>query len=296
LRFYNINIEGPDCSGKTTLFQRLHKKTSFKYNIHDRSYMSMYVYSKLYGRDDASFWYDKILQDLKNLNTLYIVLLPPEEVILERLKKRGDEFQDEKSIINVINIFKNILDEGLKNYPNVKVIDSTNANLVIATSFEFIEELNSMSTQTLIKNLVHMSLKNELVDITVKEKINRENIDYSVLTFPKEEIYYKNILLKLDEKINNELKGINEYKTIQKVDSRRFIYTDDSCISVIHALWRENELNVYVLFRSSNVEDTFWADFEFIKIAAVSISKHLSLPSDCNINLNINLRSCHIIA
>ncbi len=60
MRFKNINIEGPDCSGKTTLFNQIHKETNFKYNIQDRSCMSMYVYSKLYERDDSSFWFDKI--------------------------------------------------------------------------------------------------------------------------------------------------------------------------------------------------------------------------------------------
>ena len=40
MRFFNINIEGPDCSGKTTLYNRLHKETNFKYNIQDRSCMS----------------------------------------------------------------------------------------------------------------------------------------------------------------------------------------------------------------------------------------------------------------
>ena len=67
MRFKNINIEGSDCSGKTTLFNQLHRETNFKYNIQDRSCMSMYVYSKLYERDDSSFWFDKILDDIKRL-------------------------------------------------------------------------------------------------------------------------------------------------------------------------------------------------------------------------------------
>ena len=38
MRFYNISIEGPDCSGKTTLYNNLHKQINFKYNIQDRSW------------------------------------------------------------------------------------------------------------------------------------------------------------------------------------------------------------------------------------------------------------------
>ena len=37
MRFININIEGPDCSGKTTLFNQIHKETNFKYNIQQSS-------------------------------------------------------------------------------------------------------------------------------------------------------------------------------------------------------------------------------------------------------------------
>ena len=108
MRFLNINIEGPDCSGKTTLYNRLHKETDFKYNIQDRSCMSMFVYAKMYNRD-TTVWFNKILDDLKRLDTLNIVLLPSEEVILKRLKERGDEFQDKSSIIEVRNYFRNLV-------------------------------------------------------------------------------------------------------------------------------------------------------------------------------------------
>ena len=44
--------------------------TSFKYNIQDRSCMSMFVYSKIYNRENSSFWFDKIYDDLKRLMLL----------------------------------------------------------------------------------------------------------------------------------------------------------------------------------------------------------------------------------
>ena len=78
--------------------------------------MSMYVYSKLYDRSDTSFWFNKIMNDIKRLDTLYIILLPSEDILLERLQKRGDEFQDESSILKVRSHFLNLAKIGFGAY------------------------------------------------------------------------------------------------------------------------------------------------------------------------------------
>ena len=46
-----IIIEGPDLAGKTTLFSKIHELTQYRWNIQDRSALSMLVYAKLYDRD-----------------------------------------------------------------------------------------------------------------------------------------------------------------------------------------------------------------------------------------------------
>ena len=155
MRFFNINIEGPDCSGKTTLYNSLHKKTNFKYNIQDRSCMSMFVYSKMYEREDSSLWFDKILDDLKRLDTLYILLLPAEKTILNRLEKRGDEFQDKDSILKVRSYFRNIAKMGFGSYPNVLVLEEDDLETNINKSLQFINTLNDMPGQELIKSLAY---------------------------------------------------------------------------------------------------------------------------------------------
>ena len=81
----------------------------------------------------------------------------------------------------------------------------------------------------------------------------------------------------------------------QKHDSRRFIYTGDSCISLIHALFRQNRLNVSVTMRSSNVIKTLWADCEFLKILSVKIADLMSLDESIPVDLTINIRSAHIV-
>ena len=295
MRFFNINIEGPDCSGKTTLYNRLHKETNFKYNIQDRSCMSMFVYAKMYEREDASLWFDKILDDLKRLDMLYILLLPSENTILNRLEIRGDEFQDNDSILKVRSYFRNIAKMGFGSYPNVLVLEEDALEANIDKSLQFINALNDMPGQELIKSLVFNSGRNELVDVQCKEKVDRNNLDLTVLDFPQEKKYYEKIEFEFFNKIFREFTGLNEYNQAQKHDSRRFVYTDESCISMIHVLWRQNKLNVSATLRSSNVSKTLWADYEFLKILSVKTAKEMSLPEDIDINLSVNIRSAHIV-
>ena len=295
MRFFNINIEGPDCSGKTTLFNELHKKTKFKYNIQDRSCMSMFVYAKMYKREDASLWFDKILDDLKRLDTLYILLLPSEQIVLDRLKVRGDEFQDQESILKVRNYFRNLAKMGFGSFPNVLVLEEEDLEENVNKSLRFINTLNEMPGQELIKSLVFNSGRNELIDVQCKEQVNKNQLDFTVLNFPQEKEYYEKIELKFFNKIFKEFTGLNEYNQAQKNDSRRFVYTDDSCISMIHVLWRQNKLNISATLRSSNVSKTLWADYEFLKILSVKTAKEMSLPEDCIINLSVNIRSAHIV-
>ena len=296
MRFLNINIEGPDCSGKTTLFNRLHKETNFKYNIQDRSCISMYVYAKMYEREDASLWFDKILDDIKRLDTLYVILLPTEETVLRRLKKRGDEFQDENSILKVRSYFNNIAKMGFGHFPNVLVLeDKEDLEEKVDICLDFIEQLNETPSGELIKSIVINSGRNELVDIQCKETVDVSSLNYSVLDFPEEKEYYEKIISGIENKIFKEFSGLNEYNSPQKHDSRRFIYTDDSCISMIHALFRQNRLNVSFTLRSSNVIKTLWADYEFMKILSFKIADFMSLDESIPVDLTINIRSAHIV-
>ena len=296
MRFLNINIEGPDCSGKTTLFNSLHKKTNFKYNIQDRSCMSMYVYSKIYERDNTGLWFKKIQEDLNRLDTLYIILLPTEETILKRLAKRGDDFQDEKSILKVRSHFRNISKIGFGNYPNVLVLeDKENLEDKVRLCIEFIDKLNRINSGELIKQLVVNSGHNEIINVQCKEEVNINSLDYEVLNFPEEKEYYENITERIENKIFKEFTGLNSINVPQDHSSRRFIFTGNSCISFVHALFREERLDVSVTLRSSNVVRTLWADYEFIKILSTKIADSMRLDKTIPIDLTINIRSAHIV-
>ena len=294
MRFTNICLEGPDCSGKTTMFNKLHKLTDFKYNIQDRSFLSMFTYSCLNERENKGFWQEKLHDDLKNLNTLYVVILPKEETLVKRLNKRGDEFQDTESIKLLRKYFYNITKFSLHMLPNVLLLEGEdldeNSQLILKT----VDALNSACSAEIIKDFVIHSGTNEIVDISCSERINRDTLDYSVLDFPPEKEYYHGIETKIKTKITKEFIGLNNVKTPQKHDSRRFIYTDDSCISMIHFLYRNNRLNVSATLRSSAVTKTLWADYGFLKILSCRIADEMELGS-VPVDLTINIRSAHIL-
>ena len=296
MRFQHIIIEGPDCSGKTTLFNKIHKETGYIYNIQDRSCMSMIVYSKLYNRGIESIWYDKLLKELNRLDILYIVLLPSEKTILERLKIRGDECQDENSILIVRKYYEDLLKSNLKYYPNVLLIESERLEENCQKSISFINSLNEIPTQELIKSLVIKSGKNELLDIKCKEKIDINNIDYTILNNPSKNKYYNQIIDKLSNRIFLERSGLSNSRKKNKLDNRNFSYSGNENISFVHLLWRNQSLNVNVTLKQTNVLKDLWSDYEFLKILSVRAAGEIFLPEDVDIELTINIRSAYIVS
>ena len=174
-------------------------------------------------------------------------------------------------------------------------LEETDLNKNIDLTLDFIESLNEMPGQDLIKTLVVNSGQNEIVDVQCKERIDVSSIDYSVLDFPQEKEYYEKITEKLENKIFKEFAGLNEHNVPQKHNTRRIIYTGNSCISFIHALFRGDVLNVSVSLRSSNVIQTLWADYEFLKILSLKIANEMSLPESIAVDLTVNIRSAHIV-
>ena len=277
---------------ETTLSRCLHEQTNLNITF-KTEVVCLCMFTPSFIREKTLVWFDKVLDDLKRLNTLYVILLPSEETLLSRLKERGDEFQDE-SILKIRSLFLVLLNV-IWSLSNVLVLEEDNLDKNIKLCLEFFDSLNSMPGQELIKSLVINSGRNELVDVQCKEKINTSNLDYTVLEFPQEKEYYEKIRSRISDKIFKEFTGLNEHNVPQKHDTRRVIYTGNSCISFIHALFRQGSLNISVTLRSSNVVKTLWADYEFLKILSVVISEEMNLEKDCQINLTVNIRSAHIV-
>ena len=74
-------------------------------------------------------------------------------------------------------------------------------------------------------------------------------------------LVYCQVVLK---KIRDERTGLNPYGKPQTKNSRRFIYCNTECISLIHASYRDTILDVHFVLRSSEVKTTFENDLEFL--------------------------------
>lgn len=292
----NIVLEGADCSGKTTLYEVLHGDTNYRYNIQDRSNLSMYVYSNFYGREDSNKWYNNFWKEIKSFNTLYVILLPNDDVIKQRILERGDDKQTVESAIDLNGRFRKLSKFYFRNmFPNILVVDideETTTNNISDLVMQRLLNLEIASPADMIRDVVFASGKNELVDITTSElvfsnKTKVRPIMWDVLDFPQEKEYYAEIRDKIITNVERVL------MTNQKLDSRRFIYADNSCISLIHTMYRNNIIDVNVTMRSSNVSNTLWADYEFLRILSLDIANAMQIQTS-DIVLTLKIRSAHI--
>lgn len=301
MQFNYVILEGSDCSGKTTLYESLHKSTNYRYNIHDRSNLSMYIYSDLYGREDSSKWYQEFWKEIFEFNTLYVILIPKESVLKDRFEKRGDDKQNLESILKINKKYKELCNfyfrDMFANILTINVEEETTTEEIVKTIQNRLETFELLNPAEVIKTSVFASGNNEITNVKVKDLVYSpdktfRDVIWDVLNYPPEKEYYEKIRIEIDRLIDKELFGLNEYSVPQKIDSRRFIYTSNTCISMVHAMYRNNVLDVKSVLRSSNVSKTLWADYEFLKIICLDIAKKLDL--NCDVYLSLEVRSAHI--
>jgi len=258
----NVFIEGPDCSGKTTVINKIHRHTNYRYHMFDRSRMSQFIFSWMYERHrkEYSILYKEEREDLSNF---YVVLLPDIEEVKRRFEKRGDEIHDEAGIEKVYNEFKKHVERSASQ-PNIVVIKSNKNQWVDVLGA--IENYEKKKEFNVIKHLVYNRHEKEATNIRLTEvgKIADLKKDTECMKFKKEKEYYESIERDFIQKFIDEVSGLNEYSRKEQFDSRRFIYTSDTCISSIHAYAREDTLYFNAYMRSSNV-DQVKHDYNFIK-------------------------------
>ena len=289
-----VLFEGPDCAGKTSAYRDVHRHTKFRWNIHDRSTLSMLCYAIQYKRD-TTVWRNLLREELNDLNNVMVVFLPPLRVILERLRMRGDEYQTVDSITKLYQIFESEA-EKIKDYPNVIVYRAVTRDYSelskIITDYE--QQTYDKLGHT-IENHVHASGKNEQYNL----KFSWSDSDFSTisetcLTFEKEADYYNETKRSFIKKIRNELEGLNEYNKVQTSNSRRFVLTQDTCISFAQALIRDDSLHMNIVCRSSEVAETFKNDIHFLgelgRIAKSEIGVFIE-----NVHYTVTLGSAHIL-
>lgn len=292
-----IILEGPDLSGKTTLFNRLHQATNFKWNIQDRSALSMLVYAKLYNRDQFHY-VESLNKELNNLNNQMIILLPEWNVIIKRFNQRGDELHNFTSLKKLYSLFNEAADD-LERLPNVTVIKKEVDDFMIDSIVSGYESFESshfteMSSRCLMSAATGRNLEKIGLTFTAYNSGSLSDIDGEALLYEKEKAYYDGILKSVLRKISDELSGINEYTRVENTESRRFIYTSDTCISLAHFMLRGNILNAKYFLRSSNTRDTLKYDLNFLNYLAARVKESLKLDKSIVIKLEVLVNSAHV--
>ena len=290
-------IEGPDCSGKTSLINQIHAETKYSWHIMDRSQFSRKLFCDLYNRvvptakDDLYF-------EMNNLNNRYVFLMPTLDVILKRFENRGDEIHDRKSMIQVYKKFSKAVDV-VRIFPNVTALYGNHAveNLSsrVCTSLHLSEKpmLREVSDQVI--DLVSVR-GNEAypVQFTLYDDGKFEESDPDILNYEGESEYYQGILSRLHEKISDELSGKNEYNRVEDTSSRRFVYADDTCISFIQVGIRERLMDFHVVIRSTDVKKIFPYDLKFLYYLSSTCYDRFKNEVD-SVRMRFNINSAHII-
>ena len=264
-----VILEGPDLSGKTTLYNKLHKISGYRWNIQDRSTLSMVCFARQFNRSDKSLR-KNLEKELCNLNNKLVVLMPSFDTIKKRYEERGDEIQTLESLRDLYKIFNEEI-SLIKDLPNVFVIRESKVSVVGITRqvFDFLEGHESKTPAMIgddISKFLRNAVKNEyVIDLSFSGKIKKdEDPPADILKDEREGHYYTEILWEFENIIKKELAGINPYNQPQDMSSRRFYYSSDSCISSIHFMPRNDILRCCVCFRSTDSVKNADIDLSFV--------------------------------
>lgn len=297
LQIDRLIIEGVDCSGKSTLYRRLHELTNFKYNIHDRSALSMLCYARLYNRDESPYR-TALRSELCNANHFIVVLAPTVDVILRRFHDRGDEAQDELSLVRLHHIFEEEV-RLIENLPNVLVIrDEISAGSLVdlvATSMLDYSNKSPGNFGKTIHRWCALTPRSE-VQLSAVFELSDKHDDRSILNDVHEGEYYNRIIDDVYRIIDRERQGNNSYGIPQGVDSRRFYYHSDTCISSIHFLPRGGHLKVLCALRSTDAVRNGSLDLRFLSHLSTTVASSYPDWHIDKITLSVTFNSLHIRA
>jgi len=289
-----ITIEGPDLSGKSNLIKNLHEATNYRWNIHDRSYLSRVCCAQMYGRDKKQpirgMW-----KELSNLNNVYIVLLPPADVLQERFKVRGDEIQNHETLPIMHGWFE-IWASSLERLPNVIVIREAlpekDLCKAVLDKLTAMERMSEIQTGQFVRDFVRIAPEpNGPVDISLR--LDPRWDFASILSHPREGKYYREIVEDVWKIINDEMCGRNPYNLRQGFDSRRFYYSSSSCLSSVHFLVKDRCLQGLATLRSTDVDRNASIDLKFLCHLLTYIGRRFSFPID-EIELSVRFNCAHV--
>ena len=285
-----IIIEGPDLAGKTTLFNKMHEISKYRWNIQDRSALSMLIYAKMYNRDTFHL-VENLKKELFNLNNQIVLLLPPFEVLSKRFQKRGDPIQNLISLKKLHKLYTEF-EEEYGSLPNVTIVKKEINDQMYSS---IVGRFLGMEKHTTIHHFSSMCVNaagtqddKEVVGLRLTYFDNGEFADVKpeLLEYEGEKEYYDKIEQQLRAKM------LDNKNTQQDSYSRRIIYHDDSCISLAHFLIRDQIFDAKFFLRSSNVKDTLKYDINFIHYLTSVAYKIYECKQPVKIEVTLN--SAHI--
>jgi len=294
-----IALEGTDLSGKTTLYNEIHKKSGFRWNMDDRSGLSMCVYSSLYNRDD--FYARKNLEfEMSNLNNQFLLLYPALNVLQDRFLSRGDEIQDINSLHELYVLFGKEFEKYCM-LPNFHVFQTGSAKDQAREIVRRLRQMENMTAEN-IGNYVHEFVKfqpgkeSNTVQFQFYDDGTFSTASEAIMNTRGEEEYYSSIKQAFLQKIQDEIEGRNHYSRKETIESRRFVYAGEECISFIQAIVRNDLLDVHAVFRSSDTGNKTGTDIQFVHYLGREAARMLRLNSrDYRARFRFNINSAHIV-
>ena len=290
-----VVLEGVDCSGKTTAFGKIHKMTGFKWNIHDRSTLSMLCYALMYDRD-VDHWRNLLNEELNDLNNAVVVLMPDLHVIKARLAARGDEFQDINSIVKLYEIFEKEVIK-IDRYPNVLVCrQSTPDYDAIVKWLLNYERQSYQRISGVMLDMCRQKLSAEINFLKVAwTDTDFKTLSTKALHYEPELEYYNQTRTSLTKKIRDERSGQNIYGSPQGPESRRFVLAQETCISYLHFVYRGGFLHANIVCRSSEMSKIFPNDIHFLAHLGQIARQEIGLSDATPIKFYLTLDSAHVI-
>jgi hypothetical protein len=314
LETLKVCIDGVDCSGKTTLWNELHRHSGYRWKNEDRSFVTMVVYARLHGRAKADDYERQLIHDLGNLNNKYVLINPSWKTVEERFLRRGDDLHDHGTMRKIHALYSDLI-EKVSAFPNVLVLTGEEDSKEAASQVhEWILSQDSVGIDGLV-DLVRRHAAASGGETSPMRFSFLESGDFpqhepgildpewvkvrfpSVKPATVEE--FNRMVDVFSDTIDKELRGENMYGRKETDRSRRFIFTQDACVSFIQAMVRGGMMKFYVAFRSSHAVDVFPADvrlmYHMAKVARDKLTA-VGLDPSARVLFDFTLNSAHTVA
>lgn len=311
LEVLKVCIDGCDCSGKTTLWNQIHKVSNYRWKLEDRSFVTMVVYARLHGRKKLPDYERHLKEDLSNLNNKYVLVNPSWETIERRYRVRGDDLHDLPALKKIHSLYAEEI-EKISHLPNVLVVngeDDINELALSAHNWLAKNETVDISRAVdLVQKHVLGSVRGEvsplkftLIDDGSYSEDEPRILDYEYVRQhfnkikPATVVEFNKMVDTFVDTVDKELRGDNIYGTPQGLNSRRFIFNQEACVSFVQAMVRDEMLKFHVMCRSSHVLDVFPADIRLLYHMCRRVHEKLGLSKNTKVQMNFILNSAHLV-